>query len=120
MKILITITLISIISINLLPQTTDDIPGPERVLVVYNANSAVSDSIRKHYVRVRGIPESNVKGINIVDPENYGCEWGVGGPEAGEEIIGQTSEDAGWVYVKEVIANVIENHLNTTYYEGSH
>ena len=115
MKTLNTITMIFILSANLSAQTTDEIPGPERVLVVFNENSEVSDSIRKHYVRVRGIPESNVKGINITDPSSYGCEF----RQNGEEIVDLSLPgNGGWLYVKEVIADEVENYLNTTYYDG--
>ena len=104
MKSLITISLLLLLLVNLNSQTTDDIPGPERILVVYNENSAISDSIRKHYIRVHGIPESNKLGIDITEPSSYGCEfrWN------NEEIVDTTSQgDGGWHYVKEVIADII-------------
>lgn len=37
-------------------QTNANIPGPENVLVVYNRNVALSDSIMHYYVNARGIP----------------------------------------------------------------
>lgn len=113
-----TIAMILLLTIKLSAQTTDEIPGPERVLVVYAApinGDSTSLRIMNHYVDVRSIPLTNIVPINITDPAGYGCEWG---PEGEEEIIGTAEKIAGWNYVKEVIADEIEQHLNTTYYDG--
>lgn len=115
MKSLITSCLILLFSIQLLSQTTDEIPSPERVLVVYRANHPYSLSIANYYMEKRNIPSTNKMPITITDPGNYGCEfrWD------DEEIVDLTLQgDGGWHYVKEVIADVIENYLNTTYYNG--
>ena len=47
-------------------QTNVNIPGPENVLVVYNKNVALSDSIMHYYVNARGIPyPSNVVELDL-------------------------------------------------------
>jgi hypothetical protein len=43
-------------AISLKAQTNANIPGPENVLVVYNANSDTSEMIMEYYVEARGIP----------------------------------------------------------------
>lgn len=47
-------------------QTYANIPGPENVLVVYNLNSSVSDSVANYYVTARGIPGTNVVGLDFI------------------------------------------------------
>lgn len=115
MKSLITTGLILLFSTQLLSQTTDEIPTPERVLVVYRSNHTYSDDIANYYAQKRNIPESNVFGIDITDPGYYGCEfrWN------DEEIVDLSLPgNGGWYYVKNVIADQIEQYLNTNYYEG--
>lgn len=43
-------------------QTNANVPGPENVLVVYNLNSSVSDSVKNYYLAARNIP-----GVNVVE-----------------------------------------------------
>ncbi|HQF42834.1 MAG TPA: hypothetical protein PK073_07950, partial [Ignavibacteriaceae bacterium] len=45
-------------------QTNANISGPENVLVVYNTNSDISDSVMQYYVNARGIPTSNIVPLN--------------------------------------------------------
>ncbi len=47
-------------------QTYANIPGPENVLVVYNLNSSVSDSVANYYITARGIPAANVVGLDFI------------------------------------------------------
>jgi len=100
--------------INISAQTFADPPGPENVLVVYNLDSEISENIMSHYVDVREIPSTNIIGIRLKNPSNYGVEI----IQEGEEINGLVSKEAGWVYVKEVIADTLEYYLNNTYYNG--
>jgi hypothetical protein len=53
MKSLATTCLILLFSIHLLSQTTDEIPTPERVLVVYRSNHTYSDDIAYYYAQQR-------------------------------------------------------------------
>jgi hypothetical protein len=48
-------------------QTNVNIPGPENVLVVYNKNVALSDSIKNYYKNARNIPESNIVELTLPD-----------------------------------------------------
>ncbi len=115
MKSLINTCLIFIFSIQLLSQTTDEIPSPERVLVVCRENHPYSESIANSYMMKRNIPLTNKVRITITDPSSYGCEF----RNNEEEIVDLTLQgDGGWHYVKEVIADTIEYYLNTTYYNG--
>ena len=58
----------------------------------------------------RNIPLSNKVPITITDPGNYGCVF----DNEDEEIIDLTLPgDGGWYYVKEKIAEPIEDYLNT-------
>lgn len=48
-------------------QTNADTPGPENVLVVFNENSEVSDSIKEYYKTARGIPAGNIVPLYLPD-----------------------------------------------------
>lgn len=48
-------------------QTYANAPGPENVLVVWNSNSLVSDSVKNYYRDARGIPSSNIVPLNLPD-----------------------------------------------------
>lgn len=48
-------------------QTYANIAGPENVLVVYNANSSVSDSVKNYYKDTRNIPAINIYPIRLPD-----------------------------------------------------
>lgn len=61
-------------AISLNSQTNANIPGPENVLVVFNANNQTSIDIKDYYQNARYIPESNLvplqlprKSINVGD-----------------------------------------------------
>ncbi len=108
MKILFTCSQILLLSILIFAQTTDEIPSPERVLVVYTNpmnGDSTSLKIKNYYVEKRSIPDPiNIVPITLSDPVSYGCEfrWN------NEEIVDTTLQgDGGWHYVKEVIADII-------------
>ncbi|NCS89222.1 MAG: hypothetical protein GW789_10840 [Ignavibacteria bacterium] len=102
-------------------QTYANIPGPENVLLVYNLNSGVSDSVKIYYRDVRGIPASNIKGLNIPTSAYNGA---VQLEQEGEVIrrMGSCSDydsngvcdSLAWYYFEEYIAGPIRNHLNNT------
>jgi hypothetical protein len=88
-------------------------PSSENVLVVYNNNLEMSVNIMLHYMDVRNIPFSTHKvPIILDDPVNYGVEF-----VQGDQVIKGPGINC-WTYVKEVIADTVEHHLNTTYYNG--
>ncbi len=51
-------------------QTYANIAGPENVLVVWNGNSEVSDSVQQYYVEQRNIPGSNVVRLDSLVSKN--------------------------------------------------
>ena len=87
-------------------------PGPENVLVVYRENHPYSAQIKDYYMEKRNIPlNTHEKGITL--PTN---PTGITYENDGEIIKGEGL--TAWNFVKDVIADEIENHLNTTYYNG--
>lgn len=119
MKILIRTGLILLLSIQLLSQTTDEIPGPERVLVVYKKpieDDSTSYKIMSHYVDRRNIPFSNIVEIeNLPIEVTYPGEGTVTLEQEGEDLRGDGK--TGWLYVDEYLADPIEYYLNNTYVE---
>jgi len=91
--------------------TFADPPTAENVLVVYRIDHPNSSAIKDHYVDIRSIPSTNVVPINL--SQSYP---GISFTNSDEVIVGEGN--LGWQYVKERIADEIENHLNTTYYNG--
>ncbi len=52
-------------------QTNANIPGPQNVLVVYNSNSGISDSVKTYYQQARGIPGANVARLDDLTEESF-------------------------------------------------
>ena len=48
-----------------------NIIGPENILVIFKNNDSVSVAIKDYYVQKRGIPSSNILGLNIPDTVDY-------------------------------------------------
>jgi len=114
-------------------QTYANMPGPENVLVVYNLNSSVSDSVANYYLSARGIQESNIIGLPDLDTLAY-----ITDPETGVEHLielrqGEGNEKEiiydtqgrfdpvyrhGWIYFIDRIAIPIANKLKTTNENG--
>lgn len=69
MKHLIITCLLFLLCYNLAEaQTNANISGPENVLVVYNLNSGVSDSVMQYYINARNIPSTpNTLGLYLPD-----------------------------------------------------
>jgi len=104
-------------------------PTPENVLVVFNKNNAISDSIKNHYVLVRNIPDVNIvrgtngePGIFIPDFQVYPTGTVIV-DQAGELILNnepcnnsltEVCDDIAWQFYQEHIETPIKNYLNTT------
>lgn len=87
------------------------LPGPENVLVVYNPSSNVSRNIMIHYDSVRNVPDDNIFPLTLLSPPS--------GVEFDHELeIVKGPGLACWTYVKETLADPIEQWLNTHYYNG--
>jgi hypothetical protein len=93
-------------------QTFAEPPGPENVLVVYRNGHTYSGLIKDHYVDVREIPSTHVTFVTLNETIQYGVEI----VDNDERIVGEGI--LPWIYVKVKIADPIEDHLNTTYYNG--
>jgi uncharacterized protein (TIGR03790 family) len=115
-------------------QTNVNIPGPENVLVVYNTNLDVSDSVMQYYVNARGIPTSNIIPLtiplkdtieinNVIHPisiiqsgeiiqDDYATE-----NDGGEESEYVATFHA-WQYFLNHIAFPIKQHLESTIING--
>ncbi len=94
--------------------TYKNFPTPDEVLVVY-ANNSVGDSsryIKDYYVSVRNIPIVNLVSLDI--PQSITYQEGTATLQPGGEDIGGDG-NLGWRYVKDAIADPIQNYLNTTY-----
>lgn len=89
-------------------------PGPENVLVVYRENHPYSAQIKEYYMEKRNIPlNTHEKDITIpTDPPPSGITF------LNDDEVIQGEGFTAWNFVKEVIADEIEDHLNTTYYNG--
>ena len=109
-------------SAQILPQepTNAGLPDAERVLVVYANNDFGDDSshmLAEYYASIRNIPEENVMiGGLTIPPSKIYPEGIVNVVQGGEDIQGDG--DLGWHYVKDIIADPIENYLNTTIVNG--
>jgi hypothetical protein len=101
----------------LLPQTPTNtsFPDAERVLVIYATNVDSSNDIKDYYVSRRNIPSVNIKGLNIPPTKVY-PEGVVNVEQGGEDIRGVGN--LGWRYVKDVLADPIEDYLNETIVNG--
>lgn len=123
MKHLIITCLLFLLCFNLAEaQTNANIPGPENVLVVYNLNSGVSDSVMQYYINARNIPSTpNTLGLYLPDTTIT-----VGGDthtvviaEGGNIIRDLVSHNWGtwfasphaWKYFYQYLAAPIKEHL---------
>jgi hypothetical protein len=108
-------------------QTNANIPGPENVLVVYNANSDTSEIIKDHYVNARNIPSSNELGLPLPrkvisvgdwsDPhvvklgfDNQNIQDSTWAKWDSTHCV-DTAKFHAWQYFIEEIANPIRDHL---------
>ncbi|HSW56315.1 MAG TPA: T9SS type A sorting domain-containing protein [Ignavibacteriaceae bacterium] len=97
--------------------TYKNFPTPEEVLVVYAQNSIGDSSqlVADYYRAKRNIPNVNVFFIDI--PQSIVYPEGTAELQpGGEDIWG--NGNLGWRYVKDAIADPIENYLNTTLVNG--
>lgn len=104
-------------------QTNANIPGPENVLVVYNINSSIEDSVMQYYVASRGIPyPDNVVELNLPDSTQItvdGVTHWVGIRQETDIIRDIYNHNIGtwyatehaWKYFYNYIALPIKNHL---------
>ena len=97
-------------------QTYANIPGPENVLLVYNLNSGISDSVKIYYRDARGIPASNIFGIPLPNSAQY--QSGLATLIDSGEVIYSNNNRAAWDYYKDKIADTIEYYLTNTYVGG--
>jgi len=78
---------------------------------------SISKHIKDYYVAVRGIPEVNILTDGLFIPNSIIYPEGtVTVEQGGEDIRGEGN--LGWRYAKDVIADPIQNYLNTTYVNG--
>lgn len=96
-------------------RTYKNFPTPEEVLVVYASNIDSSLYVKNYYVSIRTIPSVNVVPLNIPQSITY-PEGTAELRPGGEDIWG--NGNLGWRYVKDAIADPIQNYLNTTYVNG--
>lgn len=130
MRILIPINLILFMcmtSVN--AQTNANIPGPENVLVVYKIPSGstdtlglISDSVMNYYKTARGIPASNIIGLDNLSNHDITID-GVMHPviiaEGGNIIRDELNHEWGtwyatqhaWKYFYQYIAAPIKEHI---------
>jgi len=110
--------------------TFADLPGPEHVLVVYNGNSTLSDSVMQYYKDSRQIPSSNIVPLeslindDIYDPVSNSTHR-IEITQEGEIIRDSTILSYNpiyrhsWLYFVERIAAPIAEHLRTTFVNGT-
>ncbi len=109
--------------------TFADPPGPEHVLVVYNGNSALSDSVKTLYKNARQIPNSNICRLDSLDTlttiTHNGVTHTIYLDQQGEIIRDTNNQHSptpsihSWVYFNQRLAIPIANHLKNTYVNGT-
>jgi len=109
--------------------TFADPPRPEHVLVVYNSNSTLSDSVMQYYKGARQIPNSNIVELTeldtLTDITHNGVTHTIYLDQQGEIIRDTNNANSpepsihSWIYFNDRIAKKIANHLSTTYVNGT-
>src|SRR3990172_7711304 len=103
-----------------LGQTNANIAGPENVLVVWNGNSAVSDSVQQYYVQQRNIPSVNVVRLDSLTDRTItyqSVSHRIKIVQEGDiiqdsnQVIATTPTFHAWKYFLDYIATPIKNYL---------
>jgi hypothetical protein len=127
MKTLITFFFLFVLNNNtILSQEPTDagIPDANHVLVVYNSNSLVSDSVMQYYVAARGIPVSNICPLDSLDSWEITIEGEthIVGLAQETDIIRDTHQDSikaptptfhAWRYYLDYVAAPIKNWITS-------
>lgn len=119
-----------------LAEAQPSLPDSSHVLVVYklpdpnNPADTISQSIKNYYQQRRGIPSTNIVGLDslfnewITDPETQDSHY-IKLEQQGETISDINNTNTwcatkhAWIYFNEKIAKPIANHLNNTYVNGT-
>jgi len=104
--------------------TNAGIPDASRVLVVYNSNSMVSDSVMQYYIAARGIPyPQNVVGLpltrqditinGVTHPVIIAQETDIIRDSINHELNTGTPTFHAWKYYLDYIATPIRNWITS-------
>ncbi len=104
-------------------QTNANIPSPANVLVVYNSNSGVSDSVKNYYRDACNIPNSNIVPLYLPDttividgvthPVIIAQETDIIRDSINHAIGTWYATEHAWKYFYQYVAAPIKNHITS-------